>query len=85
MVELPFSTPESSTKTEKLKSLIESNLLVLRKLWKWKVLKILELDCLDDEEMEFEGSSSKHHMDEEFDDDDEDDSYGICPYIHPKK
>ncbi|TQD98809.1 hypothetical protein C1H46_015452 [Malus baccata] len=80
-------TPESSSssKTEKLKSLIESSPSCSKKDLKEKVLKIIELDGLDDYEMEFEAASSQHNIDEDYGDDKEDDCYGIYPPICPKK
>lgn len=58
---------------------------VQKKNLKEKVLKILELDGLDDEDIESEVASSQHRMDEDFGDDNKDDFYGICPPIRPKK
>ncbi|KAM1807160.1 hypothetical protein ACFX11_030212 [Malus domestica] len=53
----PLSS-SSSSKTERLKSLIEYNPSCSKKDLKEKVLKILELDDLDDEEMRSEDMSS---------------------------
>ena len=57
VVELPCSIPNSSKKTEKPKSLIESSLSCSKKDLEEKVLKILELNGLDDENIESEVAS----------------------------
>ncbi|TQE13281.1 hypothetical protein C1H46_001088 [Malus baccata] len=86
-IELSRSSLESSSssKTERLKSLIESSPSCLKKDLKEKVLKILELDDLDDEEIRSEDVPSQHNMDEDYGSDNEDDCYGICPPIRSKK
>ncbi|TQD76821.1 hypothetical protein C1H46_037654 [Malus baccata] len=85
-IEPSRSTLESSSsKIVKLKSLIESSPSCSKKDLKDKVLKILELDGLDDEEMRSEAASSQHNMDEYYRDDNEDVCYEICPPIRPKK
>ncbi|KAM1495494.1 hypothetical protein ACFXTO_030209 [Malus domestica] len=55
---LSSSSSSASSKTERLKSLIEYNPSCSKKDLKEKVLKILELDDLDDEEMRSEHMSS---------------------------
>ncbi|CAN6687736.1 unnamed protein product [Malus baccata var. baccata] len=84
-VEPPHLTPESSSKIEKLKTLIESIPFYSKKDLKDKVLKLLELDELDDKEMESEAAPSQHNMEEDYDYDKEDDCYKICSPIRPKK
>ncbi|KAB2606590.1 S ribonuclease [Pyrus ussuriensis x Pyrus communis] len=71
--------------TERLKSLIESSPSCSTKDLKQKVLKILELDDLDDEEMRSKDMSSQHNIDEDYVNDNKDDCYGIYPHIRPKK
>ncbi|KAB2612952.1 LRR receptor-like serine/threonine-protein kinase RLK [Pyrus ussuriensis x Pyrus communis] len=83
--ELPCSTTESSSKSEKHKSLIESSPSCSKKYLEGKVLKILELNGVDAEDMESEAASSHHHMDEDFEGDNEGGSFGIYHLIRPKK
>ncbi|KAM1116061.1 hypothetical protein TB2_006521 [Malus domestica] len=87
LLNLPRSSLESSSssKTERLKSLIKYSPSCLKKDLKEKVLKILELDDLDDEEIRSEDVPSQHNMDEDYGNDKEDDCHGICPPIRPKK
>ncbi|TQD89205.1 hypothetical protein C1H46_025250 [Malus baccata] len=85
-IEPSRSTPKSSssTKIEKLSSLIESSPSCSKKDLKDKVLKILELDGLDVKETKSEVVSSHHNMDKDYGDDNEDNCYGICPSIRNK-
>ncbi|KAB2600343.1 S ribonuclease [Pyrus ussuriensis x Pyrus communis] len=81
----PIKPLNHHQRLKKVKSLIESSPSCSKKDLKEKVLKILELDGLDDEEIRSEDTSSQHNIDEDYGDDNENDCYGICPLIHLKK